>query len=213
MPTSAAPLSHLRQLLAARFPTATRPAGAALRTGLPAVDQWAEGLPRGALTELVSAGPSAGSHLFLAQLLAATRTLPARVALVDASDQFDPRSIPPADLEHLVWVRCRTGDEALPAADLLARDANFDLLVLDVAARPLRLLQRIPSQAWYRLQRAVEQSDLALLVLTPAPLVPSAQLRFELTRPHALAAQDQARPDLAAALHPAPLRQRLFAQG
>ena len=198
-------------MLAARFPQAARPAGGALPTGVPAVDDSSGGLPRHALSELVRPAPGAGGHLFLAQLLATTRALPARVALIDAADQFDPQSIPPEHLQHLIWVRCRSHADALPVADLLAREASLDLVALDLSASPPSALRRIPSTAWYRLQRAVEQTDLAFLVLTPAPLVPSAQLRLRLDGVHSLPALGLERPHLAVDLEISRQRQRLSA--
>ena len=212
MPSAATNLSSLRQLLATRFPQASRPAGGVLPTGIPAVDEaTGGGLPRPALTELACSGPGAGGQLFLAQLLASTRTLPARVALIDASDQFDPQSFPAEDLQHLLWVRCRATTDALPVADLLAREPNLDLVVLDLAAAAPAELRRVPSTTWYRLQRAVGQTDLAFLILTPVALVPSAQLRLRLEKAHGLAAQALARPHLAVDLEVARERQRLAA--
>ncbi len=211
MPSAAANLSSLRQLLATRFPQAARPAGGVLPTGIPAVDDTAGGLPRPALTELVCAGPGTGGQLFLAQLLAATRALPVRVALIDAADQFDPQSFPEEDLQHLLWVRCRATTDALPVADLLAREANLDLVVLDLTAAAPAELRRLPATNWYRLQRAVGQTDLAFLVLTLVTLVPSAQLRLRLEKTHGLAAQALARPHLAVDLEVVRERQRLAA--
>ncbi len=204
-----ASLSTLRQLLAERFPQASRPATGLLPTGIPSVDDALGGLPRHALTELVCAGPGVGSHLFLSQLLALTRALPARVALIDAADQFDPQSIPGDHLQHLLWVRCRTAADAMPVADLLAREANLDLVVLDCAPGPQPSLRRIPATTWYRLQRAVEQTDLAFLVLTPAALVPSAQLRLQLDRTHSLSSLSVDRPHLAVDLDVSRQRQRI----
>ena len=212
MPSAAANLSSLRQLLATRFPQAARPAGGVLPTGIPAVDEaTGGGLPRHALTELVCAGPGVGGQLFLAQLLAATRALPVRVALIDAADQFDPQSFPERDLQHLLWVRCRATADALPVADLLAREANLDLVVLDLGAVAPTALRRVPATTWYRLQRAAGQTELAFLVLTPAAFVPSAQLRLRLDKAHALAAQALARPHLAVDLDIVRDRQRLAA--
>lgn len=207
-----ASLSTLRQLLAERFPQATRPATSLLSTGIPSVDEAVGGLPRQALTELVCAGPGTGGHLFLSQLLTVTRVLPARVALIDAADQFDPQSIPGDDLHHLLWVRCRTAADAMPVADLLAREANLDLVVLDYGACPSSSLKHIPATTWYRLQRAVEQTDLAFLVLTPAASVPSAQLRLQLDRAHPLSSLSVDRPHLAVDLDVTRQRQRVSAQ-
>ena len=202
------PLPALRQLLRERFPTATHGRSAPLATGLPGIDDLGGGLPRPALTELVCSAPSCGSQLLLGQLLAVTRAAARRVALVDAGDAFDPGSWPVASLEHLVWVRARDAAEAMAVADLLARDANFALLLLDLRHSPLAELRRIPSTSWYRLQRALEPTTLAALVLTPFSLVPSAHLRLELKAGHALGALARERPALSAQLAPALLRQR-----
>jgi hypothetical protein len=193
--------------MAARFPTAERAAPDALATGIPAVDA-AGGLPRPGLTELVCSAPSCGSQLFLGQLLQVTRHQSLRVALVDRGDAFDPGSWPAFLLEHLVWVRAHNASEALSAADLLARDANLALVMLDLRHTPFAELRRITSPSWYRLQRAVEPGLLAGLILTPFSLVPSVRLRLELGESHSLAAQNQPRPELNVSLMPTFLRQR-----
>lgn len=208
MPANAATVASLRQLLAERFPQASRPAGGVVPTGIPSADEAAGGLPRHALSELICPAPSAGGHLFIAQLLAGTRARSARVALIDAADQFDPCSLPPEELEHLVWVRCARPGDALPVADLLVREDNFDLVVLDLSALALPVLRRIRAAAWQRLQRAAEQTDLAFLVLSPCTLVPGARLRLQLGRPHGLAALELERPHLAVDLEVFVQRQR-----
>jgi hypothetical protein len=202
-------LAELRQDLAKRFPTAARAVGRTLATGLPAIDDAAGGLPLSAVTELVCAAPSCGGHLLLGQLLAVTRARRARVALVDSADSFDPASFPADLLAHLIWARCPGTAVALSAADLLTRDANLGLVVLDLSRAPLADLRRIPGPQWYRLQRAVEPTDLALVVLTPRPSVPSAQLRFVLDRPHPALAFACERPQLTVQLAPTLQRQRL----
>jgi hypothetical protein len=196
MSASADSLTQLRQLLAQRFPTAARHDTGVLPTGVPAIDDAVGGLPRRGLTELVCTAPSTGSELFIAQLLTLTRPQAARVALVDASDNFDPSSIPPEELQHLVWVRCRSLNEAMSASDLLAREASLDLVILDATCSALAALRRVPANTWYRLQRAVEQTNLVFLALTPARLVASAQLRLQLEQSHALARQQSSRPEL-----------------
>ena len=205
---SSSPLPALRQLLRERFPAATHGRAEPLATGLPGIDDVLGGLPRPALTELVCSAPSCGSQLFIGQLLAATRADSRRVGLVDAGDAFDPGSWPPPVLEHLVWVRAKDAAEAMAAADLLARDANFALLLLDLRHSPLAQLRRIPSTSWYRLQRALEPTTLAAVVLTPFSLVPSAHVRLKLGASHASAALTSDRPVLNARLAPALLRQR-----
>lgn len=211
-------LASLRHLLAERFPSLPRMAGpfGGLRagrlfpTGLPALDDATGGLPLGAVTELVCAAPSCGGHLFLGQLLAVTRAARQRVALIDGDDSFDPSSYSTDLLAHLVWVRC-TAASALAAADLLTRDANLGLVVLDLRRATEGELRRTPSSFWYRLQRAVEPADLALVVITPRATVPSAQVRFILNASHSAAALEIERPALSTALAPTLQRQRLSA--
>jgi len=213
MSSAPAKLAALRHLLAERFPSASRPNGRTLPTGIPAIDEATGGLPLGAVTEIVCAAPSCGGHLLLGQLLAATRATRTRLALVDSTDAFDPASFPADLLAHLVWVRCTGTTAALQAADLLARDANLGLVILDLRRAPAADLRRIPGPQWYRLQRAVEPADLALVVQTPRASVPSAQLRFQLATAHATTALDSERAVLTAQLQPTLQRQRLQAAG
>ena len=211
---SAAPekLAKLRHLLATRFPTPTRPLGRGLSTGVPVIDE-AGGLPLSAVTEVVCAAPSCGGHLLLGQLLAVTRATRTRIALVDSTDSFDPESFPGDLLAHLIWARCAGTTIALNTADLFARDANLGLVVLDLRRAPAADLRRIPGPQWYRFQRAVEPTDLALVVLTPRASVPSAQVRFELHTSHAPVTLTGERPLLAAQLAPRLQRQRTAAAG
>ncbi len=204
-------LAALRHLLAERFPTVPRTAGRMLRTGLPALDNATGGLPLSAVTEIVCATPSCGGHLLLGQLLATTRVTRTRVAVVDCTDSFDPASFPEDLLAHLVWVRCAKTSDALHAADLLARDANLGLVILDLRRAPEAELRRIPGPHWYRLQRAVEPTDLALVVETPRASVASAQLRLLLATAADPVALDRPRATLAAELSPVLQRQRLQA--
>jgi len=202
-------LAKLRHLLAERFPTAPRVTGRMLRTGIAAIDEATGGLPLAAVTEIVCAAPSCGGYLLLAQLLRVTRIARQRVALIDGTDSFDPSSSEPDLLAHLVWVRCAGTTQALHAADLIARDLNFGLVFLDLRRAPAADLRRIPGPQWYRLQRVVESTDLALIVETPRPSVPSAQLRFTLTASSAFTALERERATLIAGLAPALQRQRL----
>jgi len=207
---SAAPekLAALRHLLAGRFPAVPRHAGRVLATDIPALDSARGGLPLGTVTELVASGPSSGGHLVLAQLLAITRNQRQRVALVDATNCFDPESLPEDDLVHLVWVRCQTIHQAVQATDLLARDANLGLVCLDLRYASATELRRIPGSHWYRLQRAAEPADLALLVLTPRACVPSAELRLVLDYRHAFDALEEERPTLLPRINATLERQR-----
>jgi hypothetical protein len=208
---ASAKLASLRHLLAERFPSPPRAASRVLGTGVPALDAATGGLPLGAITEIVCAAPSCGSHLLLGQLLAATRTSRTRVALIDGADSFDPASFTTDLLVHLVWVRCAGTAAALHAADLLARDANLGLAILDLRRAAAADLHRTPATLWYRLQRAVEPTDLALVVETPRACVPSAHVRFALDALHDVHALELDRPILTAGLAPLLQRQRLSA--
>ena len=130
-------------------------------------------------------------------------------ALIDYADDFDPGSWPADDLRCLVWLRCRNVQDALPLADLFARDANLQLVFLDLRHAAARDLRRIPATTWYRLQRALEQTDASLLVFTPTAAVPSAQLRLTLERSFDFPALSAPRPALTAALPISVQRQRL----
>lgn len=191
----------------------SRPTGRALATGIPAIDEAAGGLPLSALTEVVCAAPSCGSHLLLSELLAATRAARQRFALIDGGDSFDPASFADDRLAHVLWVRCRTTAEALQSADLLARDANLGLVLLDLRRAPEADLRRVPATQWYRLQRAVEPTDLAFVVETPHAVVPSAQLRLVLETSPDVEALETERRVIARQLSPVVQRQRLASAG
>jgi hypothetical protein len=205
-------LARLRQQLAARFPTAQRATGRVLATGIPAIDDsTGGGLPLSAVTEIACRAPSCGAHLLLQQLLLIARKERRRIALVDSTDSFDPGSCAPDSLTHLLWVRLTDTALALQAADLLARDANLGLVVLDLRRAPDADLRRIPAPQWYRLQRAIEPTDSALVAFTPRPAVPSAQLRLEFCQSFPPAVFNHERPALIARLAPVVQRQRVHA--
>lgn len=194
-------LHALRELLAQRFPQATPLARSrCLPTGIPAIDEATGGLPIGAITEVVCSAPSCGGMLLQARVLEMCRAQQRRVALIDGTDSFDPQSFTQDALAHLVWVRCHTFKEVMQAADLIARDANFGLVLIDVRRQAERELRQEPPTAWYRLQRAAEQNELPLLVETPRALVPSALLRFVLSQSYRLVDLESPRTRLAEAL-------------
>ncbi len=209
MPESPSKLATLRQLLAERFPTASRHSGGCVPTGVPAIDEaLGGGLPGGLLTEVVSAGPGTGGQFLLAWLLAATRASRLRAALIDAADGFAPETVPEDELRHLVWVRPRGLEQAFGAADILARDGNYAVVALDLRGLPEKALRRQPAAAWFRLQRAVEGGAAALLVQTEFPLVPSAPWRLVLREAPGLESRWLERDELAAGLRPEVERSR-----
>jgi len=83
-------------------------------------------------------------------------------------------------LRHLLWMRCSKVFEAMKAADLLLRDGNFALVIVDLVLNAAEELRKIPQTSWYRLQRLVETSLTACLVITRQSMVSSAQLKLVL---------------------------------
>jgi hypothetical protein len=198
VPAPSQTVSDLRSLLAARFPERNRrPHGGVPAAVRPVDDALGGGLPAGRLTELVSAVPSGGGQTVLASLIAATQAARQRIALVDGSDAFAPGAVPGDMLRHLVWVRCRTPGEAFAAADILVRDGNYAVVVLDLRGCAERALRRTPASIWYRLQRAAECGSVAVLVQTQSPLVPAVPARLVLGRGMSLADAAAERDDVA----------------
>lgn len=178
---AASRIIDLRKLLAQRFPQEHLPPGDRLVTGLGPLDQALDGgLTKGAITELTSPPGTAGSASVIAALLHRACAERYFIALIDGHDSCDPQSLGAAALPHLLWVRCRKASEALQAADLLLRDGNFPLVILDLVLNPATELRRIPSSHWYRLQRLVEPAPTAFLILTPRSMVSSAQWKVVL---------------------------------
>ena len=183
---------QLRQILAERFPQTFVPSADSLPTGLPVIDEIiGGGLPKNSITELSSPNLSGGSALLLYALLQNAHRTGYFLALVDGNDSFDPQPLGDACLGHLLWVRCRKAFEAVQAADLLLRDGNFPLVVLDLVLNASEELRKIPQTSWYRLQRLVEAAPAAFLVLTRTSLISSAQLKLSLNNAWQLADLEQ----------------------
>ena len=191
----------LRKLLAERFPQEPLPLTGRLVTGLRIFDETLDGgLTKGAMTELTSAPGNAGSATFIATLLQRAVRDRYFIALIDGRDSFDPQSIGSAALRHLLWVRCRKATEAMQAADLLLRDGNFPLVILDLVLNPVAELRKIPQSNWYRLQRLVEPAPTAFLVLTSRSMISSAQWKLALENRWTLPQIDEEAADLQARL-------------
>lgn len=138
------------------------------------------GLLQGTLTECSGpTGASCGLTLLQHQLLSVARQQQQFAALIDAFDRFDPASSDPCLLESLLWIRGEGVPQALKAADILLRDDNFGLVLLDLRDAAARQLRKVPGQQWYRLQRAAQDNATTLVVFTPFPAVVSARLRVE----------------------------------
>ena len=166
-----------------------------LPTGLPPLDACLRGgLPRGQLSEI--AGPrSSGRFSLLMRLSAAAAQRGEIAALVDTFDRFDVASAMAAgiDLDRLLWIRGqaitraqgagigdrgalldRTLDRAIKALNLVLQAGGFGVVAIDLADVPLLELKRLPFTTWLRVQRAVEGSDTACVLVTPEPLARSA---------------------------------------
>jgi hypothetical protein len=124
-------------------------------------------LPRGSLTEIYGPVSSGKTSILLSALAGRTRNAEA-CALVDAQDAFDPNVAQAAgvQLEQMLWVRCRSLDQALRSTDLLLHGGGFGLIALDLADAPARVVRQIPLNVWFRLRRAVESTPTILLVVS-----------------------------------------------
>ena len=146
------------------------------------------GFPRGQLSELV--GPrSSGRTSLLLQMIAAATARGELVALVDALDMLDVESAAAAgvDLTRLLWIRGhvvtnqgmarelnqRAIEQAIRAFTLVLQAGNFGLVVFDVAEAPADAVRRLPFTTWLRLQRMVEGSQTACVLVGGEPMARS----------------------------------------
>ncbi len=191
----------MRSLLADRFPEKVRRTSGFVPTGVRALDEaLGGGLPAGRITELVSAAPGTGGQTVLAQLLGMTRSARQRIALIDGADGFVPSEVPADALRHLVWVRGRNTADAFAAADILVRDGNYGVVVLDLRGLAERALLKTSATTWHRLRCATEAGSVAVLVQSATPLVPAVPWRLVLRTTVPIGMQRMNRMELAHAL-------------
>ena len=166
-------------------------------TGVTALDaRLGGGFPRGQVSEIVGARSSGRASLLL-QMLAAATARQEIVALVDVLDMLDVASAEAAsvDLTRLLWIRghlradpgvnmfpnpglCRDAnqralDRAIKALTLVLQAGNFGLVAFDAAEAPPQTLQRLPFMTWRRLQRIIEGSQTACILVSDAPVARS----------------------------------------
>jgi hypothetical protein len=167
----------LRNLLAERFQQP--PALTGGQINVPLLERTSEGgLRKGAITEIISPNPSAGSALLIHNLLQIAQRDRFFLALIDGSDSFDIYDS--GALQHLLWVRWQKASEAVKAADFLLRDGNFPLVILDLVLNTMDELRRIPATTWYRLQRLVEPTPTAFVVISRHNMAASARTKIVL---------------------------------
>ena len=193
-----ATLSRLESLLQAKHldTTLTRSwlpdAGvSALPSGVAAVDRvLGGGWRRGEVSELIGKR-SSGRTRVLISTMAAAAAEGGVVALVDATDRFDPVSAAAVglDLDRVLWVRgpSLTVESARPdviahavhrgirALALLVRAGGFAVAALDVADVPSRHLRALPWTTWLRLAHANEGRDTVCLLVGEAAMGKSAR--------------------------------------
>ena len=176
-----AKIIELRELIARHGPLVPVRRRARLPTGIEPLDRALDGgLWKGGLVEIVAPRRSSGSASLLRGLLQHTSGENQWSALIDGADSFDPQLAGAQILSRLLWIRCHIAAEAMQSADLLLRDGNLPLLCLDLCQNPPSQLRKIASTTWYRLQRMIEPTSVALLTLSPSPLIPCADVRLEL---------------------------------
>lgn len=194
-------LAELRELLRAKFPAAHEAAvndESVWQTQVRCLD--AAGLWKGAITEVVGEAKSCGAGILIASLLENRAEIQQPVALVDGGDVFDPRSVTAAVRESLLWLRCHDIAAAAKTTDLLLRDGNIQLVVLDLQLCPYRKVQSLPSSTWHRLRVLAEKSHTTLCVFTPCRTVPCAKSRLILEPRFTLAESQRPRAELLNAL-------------
>jgi hypothetical protein len=201
-PAAAALQSALRARKLDRTLTTALPAvsggdaTALLPTGIESLDRCLlGGLPRGQLSEL--AGPRSSGRLTVLMRIIASATCRGEVAaFIDPFDRLDVASAAAAGirLDRLLWVRgaavaeappspsglrrpgegSRSIDRALKALNLVLQAGGFGVVAIDVGDVPMPLLRRLPFTTWLRIQRVVEGSDTACVLVVPEPLARSA---------------------------------------
>jgi hypothetical protein len=148
-----------------------------LPTGIAPLDALlAGGFPRGQVSEIYGPASSGRTGIALALLAHATRH-GALAAWVDPADRLDPGSADASgvDLARLLWLRGDTraaGGRALAVAvsavGTLLSSGLFEAVVLDLVGIPASDRRRLPGATWIRLQRSVEATTAALVLLGAA---------------------------------------------
>src|SRR5688572_24807545 len=164
----------------------------------------AGGLPRGQVSEVVGPASSGRTSVAWAALAAATRRgeSVALVDTFDRFDPPTAHACG-IDLSRLLWVRGqavsktagaidpawlpgvravsgpgtfveRVIDRAIKSLNLVVQSGVCTLVVIDLNDIPAAALRRLPASTWFRVERAIEGSDTAVLILAAMPVARSA---------------------------------------
>jgi recombination protein RecA len=164
----------------------------------------AGGLPRGQVSEVVGPASSGRTSVAWAALAAATRRgeSVALVDTFDRFDPPTAHACG-IDLSRLLWVRGQalsktTGaidpawlpgvravhgpgtfierviDRAIKSLNLVVQSGVCTLVLLDLIDVPATALRRLPASTWFRVERAIEGSDTAVVILAAMPVARSA---------------------------------------
>ncbi len=164
----------------------------------------AGGLPRGQVSEVVGPASSGRTSLAWAAIGAATRRgeYVALVDTFDRFDPPTAAACG-VDLARLLWVRGqaisktsgaidpawlpgvravsgsgtmveRVIDRALKSLNLIVQSRVCTLVVIDLIDVPATALRRLPAATWFRIERAIEGSDMAVVILSAVPVARSA---------------------------------------
>jgi len=164
----------------------------------------AGGLPRGQVSEVVGPASSGRTSLAWAAMAAATRRgeYVALVDTFDRFDPPTAAACG-IDLARLLWVRGqavsktsgavdpawlpgvravggpgtfveRVIDRALKSLNLVVQSGVCTLVVIDLVDVPAIALRRLPAATWFRIERAIEGSDTAVMIVAAIPVARSA---------------------------------------
>lgn len=167
-------------------------------------DAVAGGLPRGQVSEVVGPASSGRTSVAWAALAAASRRGEsiALIDTCDRFDPPTAQACG-IDLSKLLWVRGqaisktsgaidpawlpgvravngpgtfmeRVIDRAIKALNLVVQSGVCTLVVIDLIDLPATALRRLPAATWFRIERAIENSDTAVMILAATAVARSA---------------------------------------
>ena len=169
-------IAQLRQSLREKFPMAHRAPQPEEEPVAVFPETCALEFGSGTINEIVSTSGFLGMTLLISRLLEDERELP--IALVDGQNSFDPESYGNDRCRNLLWIRCTETPQIISVTDLLLKDGNLPLVLLDLHLLPQREFSRIPSILWQRFRITARESGSSLVVLSPKPTVTAAHSRY-----------------------------------